>query len=193
MNGAYALLARGTPALDGCVGPSPLANDAGAQNGAGLPVAVPGHWSSPRKHGIDLALLNPDPEELALGPSSPACTFGRARRGIHSRRELARYDWNHTTTPQAVSFDDHTIPYPRGFAPGGCSSISAFLATASSGSPVLSARPDYLVYSRGSRDDLDALAAATGGPGWSWGATAEQRPPDCRRLPACRARPGQRV
>ncbi|KAJ7457103.1 aryl-alcohol-oxidase from pleurotus Eryingii [Mycena latifolia] len=58
-------------------------------------------------------------------------------------------DWNYTTTPQAA-LNDRSIPYPRGFVLGGSSSVN------------------YMIYTRGSREDYDRLAAVTGDHGWSW-------------------------
>ncbi|KAK7006418.1 GMC oxidoreductase [Favolaschia claudopus] len=58
-------------------------------------------------------------------------------------------DWNYTTTPQA-GLDGRAIPYPRGFVLGGSSSVN------------------YLVYTRGSKEDYDRWADVTGEPKWSW-------------------------
>ncbi|KAJ7434861.1 aryl-alcohol oxidase, partial [Mycena latifolia] len=58
-------------------------------------------------------------------------------------------DWNYTTTPQAA-LNGRKIAYPRGFVLGGSSSVN------------------YMVYTRGSREDYDRLAMVTGDHGWSW-------------------------
>ncbi|KAJ7430455.1 alcohol oxidase [Mycena galericulata] len=58
-------------------------------------------------------------------------------------------DWNYTTTPQ-VGLNGRPIPYPRGFVLGGSSSVN------------------YLVYTRGTREDFDRMALITGDEGWSW-------------------------
>ncbi|KAJ7680733.1 aryl-alcohol oxidase [Mycena polygramma] len=58
-------------------------------------------------------------------------------------------DWNYTTTPQA-GLNGRSIAYPRGFVLGGSSSVN------------------YMVYTRGSKDDFDRWAAVTGDDGWSW-------------------------
>ncbi|KAJ7743768.1 alcohol oxidase [Mycena metata] len=58
-------------------------------------------------------------------------------------------DWNYTTTPQ-TGLNGRSIPYPRGFVLGGSSSVN------------------YLVYTRGSKEDFDRIAAVSGDPGWSW-------------------------
>ncbi|KAJ6494980.1 aryl-alcohol oxidase [Mycena vulgaris] len=58
-------------------------------------------------------------------------------------------DWNYTTTPQ-VGLNDRSIQYPRGFVLGGSSSVN------------------YMVYTRGSKEDFDRFAKVTGDNGWSW-------------------------
>ncbi|KAF7357759.1 L-sorbose 1-dehydrogenase [Mycena venus] len=58
-------------------------------------------------------------------------------------------DWNYTTTPQAA-LNSHSIAYPRGFVLGGSSSVN------------------YMVYTRGSKEDYDRWATVTGDSGWSW-------------------------
>ncbi|KAJ7187321.1 alcohol oxidase [Mycena filopes] len=58
-------------------------------------------------------------------------------------------DWNFTTTPQA-GLNGRSIVYPRGFTLGGSSSVN------------------YMVYSRGSKEDFDRFAQVTGDEGWSW-------------------------
>ncbi|KAJ6540440.1 alcohol oxidase [Mycena capillaripes] len=59
------------------------------------------------------------------------------------------FDWNYTTTAQ-TGLNDRTIGYPRGFVMGGSSSINS------------------QIYSRGSREEYDRLAAVSGDPGWTW-------------------------
>ncbi|KAJ7708145.1 GMC oxidoreductase-domain-containing protein [Mycena rosella] len=58
-------------------------------------------------------------------------------------------DWNYTTTPQ-TAFNGRSVPYPRGFVLGGTSSVN------------------YMVYTRGSKEDFDRFANVTGDDGWSW-------------------------
>ncbi|KAJ7773871.1 aryl-alcohol oxidase-like protein [Mycena metata] len=58
-------------------------------------------------------------------------------------------DWNYTTAPQ-VGLNGRSVPYPRGFVLGGSSSVN------------------YLVYSRGSKEDFDRFAKVTEDEGWSW-------------------------
>ncbi|KAJ7282835.1 hypothetical protein C8J57DRAFT_1499798 [Mycena rebaudengoi] len=59
------------------------------------------------------------------------------------------YDWNFTTAPQA-GLNGRAIPYPRGFVLGGSSSVN------------------YMVYTRGTREDFDRVARYSGDAGWSW-------------------------
>ncbi|KAJ7739061.1 alcohol oxidase [Mycena maculata] len=58
-------------------------------------------------------------------------------------------DWNYTTVPQ-VALNNRAIAYPRGFVLGGSSSVN------------------YMVYTRGSKEDFDRFANVTGDDGWSW-------------------------
>ncbi|KAJ7159783.1 aryl-alcohol-oxidase from pleurotus Eryingii [Mycena filopes] len=58
-------------------------------------------------------------------------------------------DWNYTTTAQP-GLNSRTVPYPRGYALGGSSSVN------------------YLIYTRGSKEDFDRWATVTGDSGWSW-------------------------
>ncbi|KAF7362800.1 Choline dehydrogenase, mitochondrial [Mycena venus] len=58
-------------------------------------------------------------------------------------------DWNYTTTPQ-VGLNNRSIPYNRGFVLGGSSSVN------------------YMVYTRGSKEDFNRWADITGDDGWSW-------------------------
>ncbi|KAJ7186887.1 alcohol oxidase [Mycena filopes] len=58
-------------------------------------------------------------------------------------------DWNYTTTPQP-GLNGRAIAYPRGFGLGGSSSVN------------------YLIYTRGARDDFDRFARVTGDQIWSW-------------------------
>ncbi|KAJ7878671.1 aryl-alcohol oxidase precursor [Mycena leptocephala] len=58
-------------------------------------------------------------------------------------------DWNFTTTPQA-GLNGRSIAYNRGFVLGGSSSVN------------------YMVYTRGSKEDFDRWAKVTGDDGWSW-------------------------
>ncbi|KAF7362799.1 Choline dehydrogenase, mitochondrial [Mycena venus] len=58
-------------------------------------------------------------------------------------------DWNYTTTPQ-VGLNNRSIAYNRGFVLGGSSSVN------------------YMVYTRGSKEDFNRWADITGDDGWSW-------------------------
>ncbi|KAJ7866250.1 aryl-alcohol oxidase [Mycena olivaceomarginata] len=58
-------------------------------------------------------------------------------------------DWNYTTTPQA-GLNGRSIAYNRGFVLGGSSSVN------------------YMVYTRGSKEDFNRWAAVTEDDGWSW-------------------------
>ncbi|KAJ7693420.1 aryl-alcohol-oxidase from pleurotus Eryingii [Mycena rosella] len=58
-------------------------------------------------------------------------------------------DWNYTTTAQ-TALKGRSLPYPRGFVLGGSSSVN------------------YMVYTRGSKEDFDRYATVSGDPGWSW-------------------------
>ncbi|KAJ6588648.1 alcohol oxidase [Mycena capillaripes] len=58
-------------------------------------------------------------------------------------------DWNYTTTLQE-NMNGRVIPYIRGFVLGGSSSVN------------------YMVYTRGSKEDYDRFATITGDEGWSW-------------------------
>ncbi|KAI0062569.1 aryl-alcohol oxidase-like protein [Artomyces pyxidatus] len=57
--------------------------------------------------------------------------------------------WNYTTTPQ-IGLNGRTLAYQRGRVLGGSSSVN------------------FLVFTRGSRDDFDRYANVTGDDGWSW-------------------------
>jgi choline dehydrogenase-like flavoprotein len=59
------------------------------------------------------------------------------------------YDWNYTTVAQSY-VDDRLLPFPRGHVLGGSSSTN------------------FMVYTRGSSDDYDGFAKATGDQGWNW-------------------------
>ncbi|KAJ7693421.1 alcohol oxidase [Mycena rosella] len=58
-------------------------------------------------------------------------------------------DWNYTTTPQ-TALNGRSLPYPRGFVLGGSSSVN------------------YMVYTRGSKEDFDRFSKVSGDSGWSW-------------------------
>ncbi|ETW77972.1 aryl-alcohol oxidase-like protein [Heterobasidion irregulare TC 32-1] len=58
-------------------------------------------------------------------------------------------DWNFTTTPQA-GLGNRTFSYPRGRVLGGSSSVNG------------------MIYTRGSVDDYNRIAAVSGDSGWSW-------------------------
>ncbi|KAF8989830.1 pyranose dehydrogenase [Cyathus striatus] len=59
------------------------------------------------------------------------------------------FDWNYTTVPQ-VGLNGRSVIYNRGYVLGGSSSING------------------MAYTRGSADDYDRWAAATGDEGWNW-------------------------
>ncbi|KAJ7026119.1 pyranose dehydrogenase [Mycena alexandri] len=61
------------------------------------------------------------------------------------------YTWNYFTTPQPGA-GNRIEPYPRGHLLGGTSSING------------------MWYTRGSSEDFDRFAKATGDPGWGWAA-----------------------
>ncbi|KAJ6494975.1 aryl alcohol oxidase [Mycena vulgaris] len=58
-------------------------------------------------------------------------------------------DWNYTTTPQ-VGLNGRSVPFPRGFVLGGSSSVN------------------YMVYTRGSKEDFDRFAQVADDERWSW-------------------------
>ncbi|KAF7322093.1 Alcohol oxidase [Mycena kentingensis (nom. inval.)] len=60
-----------------------------------------------------------------------------------------KWDWNYTTTPQS-GLNDRTLAFPRGFVLGGSSSIN------------------YMVYTRGSKEDWDRMAHTADDERWSW-------------------------
>ncbi|OJT02279.1 Pyranose dehydrogenase 1 [Trametes pubescens] len=60
-----------------------------------------------------------------------------------------QFDWNYTTVPQA-GLGGRTVPYSRGRVLGGST--------------------NFMIYTRGSKDDFDNYAALTGDDGWSWDA-----------------------
>ncbi|EIM83807.1 alcohol oxidase [Stereum hirsutum FP-91666 SS1] len=60
-------------------------------------------------------------------------------------------DWNFTTIPQEALYD-RTVPYARGHVLGGSTSVN------------------FMVYTRGAKDDFDRWANYTGDDGWSWDA-----------------------
>ncbi|KAJ7049724.1 aryl-alcohol-oxidase from pleurotus Eryingii [Mycena amicta] len=60
-------------------------------------------------------------------------------------------DWNYTTTPQ-VGLNNRPIAYPRGHVLGGSSSVN------------------YLIYTRGSKEDFDRFARVANDQRWSWDA-----------------------
>ncbi|KAI3595834.1 aryl-alcohol oxidase [Moniliophthora roreri] len=59
------------------------------------------------------------------------------------------YDWNYTTAPQEM-LNGRSLPYNRGHVLGGSSSTN------------------FMIYTRGSAEDYDRIAAVSGDPGWSW-------------------------
>ncbi|KDR70983.1 hypothetical protein GALMADRAFT_103022 [Galerina marginata CBS 339.88] len=59
------------------------------------------------------------------------------------------FDWNYTTLAQP-GLNNRSIPYARGYALGGSSSVN------------------FMAYTRGSSEDYDRYARLSGDPGWSW-------------------------
>ena len=76
-------------------------------------------------------------------------------------------DWNYTTTPQEA-LDNRTVAYARGKVLGGSTSISTFVSYRVPYSRLLTLSPDYMIYTRGAKDDYDRWASVTGDKGWSW-------------------------
>ncbi|KAH8827358.1 aryl-alcohol-oxidase from pleurotus Eryingii [Flagelloscypha sp. PMI_526] len=68
---------------------------------------------------------------------------------VGSASPSTMYDWNYTTFPQ-TNLGNRVFTYSRGHLLGGSSSIN------------------YMLYTRGAKDDYDRLARATGDSGWSW-------------------------
>ncbi|KAJ7936736.1 glucose-methanol-choline oxidoreductase, partial [Mycena leptocephala] len=58
-------------------------------------------------------------------------------------------DWNYSTTPQAA-LNGRSLAYPRGFVLGGSSSVN------------------FMVCTRGSKEDFDRIAKVSEDQGWSW-------------------------
>jgi len=78
------------------------------------------------------------------------------------------FDWNYTTIPQQA-INNQNIPYPRGYVLGGSSSTSALCLFInrkffSRGSLT----PDYMVYTRCSKNEYDAFANVAGDEHWNW-------------------------
>ncbi|KAI0730887.1 alcohol oxidase [Earliella scabrosa] len=59
------------------------------------------------------------------------------------------FDWNYTTTPQ-TALNNRQVGYARGKVLGGSTSIN------------------YMIYTRGPKDDYERLASMTGDSGWNW-------------------------
>ncbi|KIY69237.1 GMC oxidoreductase [Cylindrobasidium torrendii FP15055 ss-10] len=59
------------------------------------------------------------------------------------------YDWNYTTTAQP-GLNNRVVPFPTGIGLGGSTTVNC------------------LVYTRGSKNDIDAWAELSGDDGWSW-------------------------
>ncbi|KIK61537.1 hypothetical protein GYMLUDRAFT_224362 [Collybiopsis luxurians FD-317 M1] len=62
-----------------------------------------------------------------------------------------QWDWNYTTTPQP-NLNDRVLPFPRGLGLGGTSAVNC------------------LVYTRGSKQNIDRWAELSGDPSWGWDA-----------------------
>ncbi|KAJ4473745.1 alcohol oxidase [Lentinula aciculospora] len=62
-----------------------------------------------------------------------------------------QWDWNYTTTPQP-NLNNRVLPFPRGIGLGGTSAVNC------------------LVYTRGSKQNIDKWAALSKDPSWGWDA-----------------------
>ncbi|KAF5369212.1 hypothetical protein D9757_010031 [Collybiopsis confluens] len=62
-----------------------------------------------------------------------------------------QWDWNYTTTPQP-NLNDRVLPFPRGLGLGGTSAVNC------------------LVYTRGSKQNIDRWAELSGDSSWGWDA-----------------------
>ncbi|KAG6864689.1 hypothetical protein C0993_008650 [Termitomyces sp. T159_Od127] len=82
---------------------------------------------------------------LEAGPSNEGVITTQVPFFAPELTQTSPYDWNYTTTPQP-GLGGRPIPYPRGHILGG----------------------NWLVYTRGSREDFDRYAKVTGDQGWSW-------------------------
>ncbi|KAJ3885569.1 alcohol oxidase [Lentinula edodes] len=60
-----------------------------------------------------------------------------------------QWDWNYTTTPQP-NLNNRVLPFPRGIGLGGTSAVNC------------------LVYTRGSKQNIDKWASLTNDPSWGW-------------------------
>jgi choline dehydrogenase-like flavoprotein len=73
--------------------------------------------------------------------------------------------WNYLTVPQE-NLNNRILTYQRGRLLGGSSSISMSYPTDIL--QLLTTLTDFLIYTRGSRDDFDRFADVTGDSIWSW-------------------------
>ncbi|KAI0045648.1 GMC oxidoreductase [Auriscalpium vulgare] len=96
---------------------------------------------------------NPDIRILLIeaGPSNEGILPVQVPLLCTSLNPDTAYDWNYTTTPQ-TGLNGTVLDYPRGRLLGGSSSIN------------------YMLWTRGSRDDYDRLARVSGDAGWAWDA-----------------------
>ncbi|KAJ3821866.1 glucose-methanol-choline oxidoreductase, partial [Lentinula raphanica] len=62
-----------------------------------------------------------------------------------------QWDWNYTTTPQE-NLNNRVLPFPRGIGLGGTSAVNC------------------LVYTRGSKQNIDEWAELTNDSSWGWDA-----------------------
>ncbi|KAF9002549.1 pyranose dehydrogenase [Cyathus striatus] len=69
--------------------------------------------------------------------------------GLHANLHRSPFDWNYTTVPQS-GLNGQSLEYARGHVLGALVSIN------------------WMFYTRGSSDDYDRWATATGDEGWSW-------------------------
>ena len=75
------------------------------------------------------------------------------------------WDWNYTTTPQ-THLDGRVVPFPRGIGLGGTSAVSACICLYVDRIRLCFA--DCLVYTRGTKSDIDTWAALSGDESWGW-------------------------
>jgi choline dehydrogenase-like flavoprotein len=79
------------------------------------------------------------------------------------------WDWNYTTIPQA-GLENRVVPFPRGIGLGGTSAVSACSYPYGPLRQLIDRFffVDCLVYTRGTKSDIDTWAALSGDESWSW-------------------------
>jgi len=60
------------------------------------------------------------------------------------------------------------MPYPRGFVLGGSSSISELVGDFILLGILTGCNPDYMAFTRGSKDEFNHFASVSGNPIWNW-------------------------